>query len=265
MNSGLLEVPELDLEILDYLSPSDLENASLVNSYFYNITKDDYLWKSKVEDIFGLDIAQLKPNKINYRQQYQYLSSNPQIKRRIVDGRLDAVACYYKQKPNNYTFSTVGANWAAKYGQLHIIKWFHKHGVDVNKTGASMAAEHGHLKVLIWLSQHGILPRQSALADVIDKGHLSVLSWMYHKKYIIDSKLADLAIFVDQPIVLEWMYRHDIEPTHDGIKLAIYDQKLNILKVIVRNQNLSEILSNRHLKRIPRAIYNTSNGECIIL
>lgn len=68
----------LSYEILPYLSNADLGSLSRVNSYYYQLCRDENLWKSRILKDYPLYIN-FKPVDTTYRDYYIFLTTSPKI------------------------------------------------------------------------------------------------------------------------------------------------------------------------------------------
>lgn len=92
---------------------------------------------------------------------------------------------------------TRGANFAARCGYLHILKYLNSFGVEPDKMGACWAAEKGYFKTLFY-----VLPRITDLSGVSDSalagGHINLVRRLHCKFGLVPTSVGATRAFVNQ-------------------------------------------------------------------
>lgn len=70
-------IPEVDTNILDYLSDQDLINICQTETYYRELCQDDSFWKHRIRQRIGSNFASIKPEHLSWRQWYFFWRKNP--------------------------------------------------------------------------------------------------------------------------------------------------------------------------------------------
>ena len=198
--------PEISLQILSQLDDTSLLKICSVNKYFFQICRQEDLWKLKLSQKFGFDIWKDKSENQTYQELYFELSEillrkyPPDIER--TDQRII----------RNYPINP--PEIAAIHGKLEFLKWLITSGYDFDKpTGFWLALKNGHLNILKWLAnQTPINPSYVNVAT--ENGYLDIVQWLVlDQKLIPDRRVIEKAYQKGHQDVVKWLIDQRIYST----------------------------------------------------
>lgn len=70
-------IPEIDTEILDYLSDQDLLSMCQTDKYYRDLCQDDGFWRHRIRQRIGRRFTEEKPQHLTWRQWYFFWSKHP--------------------------------------------------------------------------------------------------------------------------------------------------------------------------------------------
>jgi len=156
----MLSAPELNEQVMMYLSLKSLFSLRSVNTQLNNIFLNEAFWREKTCFDYG-PTFKLKPTEKKYFEYYHDLVKTQYPQQQHAE---NAVAAGRKEEldwilAQNVLPTFKGANWAAKYGHFEMLKFLQsKLGILPDIIGANWAATENHIQIVKWLIQHEIWP-----------------------------------------------------------------------------------------------------------
>jgi hypothetical protein len=106
--------------------------------------------------------------------------------------------------PNDDTFSL--CTFAAKLGQLEVLKWSRENDLPWNERKSDEAACNGHLEVLQWARENGCPWDENTCWAAASGGQLEMLQWERANGCPWDEDTCDSAAYCGHLEVLQWAY-----------------------------------------------------------
>ena len=180
--------PELDIQILSYLSDLDFSNACKGNTYLSSLCKNDYVWRLRFLHKYNLTKFN-KGDNVTFRKIYIALDKSDEdgliwaAKR----GHLEVVKLLLEQGVAVDTDDENSLKQAVFYGHLDVVKLLLKYGADIHDEhdlAFRIAAQKGYLDIVKYLIEEGAdihalddeYPyTDDALKWAAEEGHLGVI------------------------------------------------------------------------------------------
>ncbi len=109
--------------------------------------------------------------------------------------------------------------WAARGGQLGVLKWLRDNGCRWDNWTCTLAARGGHLELLKWARENGC-PWEvgSMVTHAAETGHLEVLKWLITQGCSVNRFTSAWAARGGQLEILKWLKANDYP--WDGLTIA---------------------------------------------
>ncbi len=189
----LTGIPDLDINILNYLNDDDLLHACQTNQYAKNVCRTGQLWQQRSYDRY--DNVPPKPKTITWREYYFLLPNYPfdfnkEDYRRYIDSLIDT---------NNYrdlkTLIKLGeyesVYWEIlRLNRLDVLDRLQREGLlEGSEEEKSRMADNaiilGRFNFLDWLTERGIYPSENIMNQAIKHDNLPAVQWLYAHGYPI--------------------------------------------------------------------------------
>jgi len=170
--------------------------------------------------------------------------------------RYDLTNIINEQRKKGYKFTIKDVNTAAKFGQLHILKWMKQIGelegtiLLPNDNGISAAISNNHVHVLEWLKEMNIYPSVWGFYAAAQKGYLHIFK-MY-EEYLFSEKTPEDSLLNSTTIteaaknnhfnVVEYLVNLNIIPDNKSLIAVAANGHLEMLKYldsVLRKNNLN--------------------------
>lgn len=212
VNQGFTGVPELDLEILRYLSDQDLLNICSTDRYLNNFCEDESFWQERLVQRSTPNALDYKPEEMSWKDYYYFIVTYLPINQANLE-----LAAYNNFLPAVEYFAWEGivvddrvANAAAEGAAFQVLEFIEEElNVLPTSAGAALAIkniddEDTILDVLDWLQIRNILPPRNAIQTAIKKQLRQVLEWFLNNTtyFAINKADVNLAYRIGDPYII---------------------------------------------------------------
>lgn len=280
LREGFTGIPDTDILILAELNLDQLQQICNTNSYFYNLCKNNNLWRLRVINEFGPIASELKPPQESSREQYFKLQTMDSVDA-IKDKRMDYLyAQYYTHGVDNrgglietaselnnveflqylmqkgYDIKIKGGRPPVMKDNLKALKWLVEHGSEPTNKWIYAAAEEGAVDTLDWLLTNYILnPNINVvLNEATENGHIEILNYLAQNQNVFPNTENIVAGLKKNHFeLIEWLQQNDL----------LQDMSLGRISAIAANKNRLDIVQwlYQNYEILPNSLYINSAGS----
>jgi hypothetical protein len=157
-----------------------------------------------------------------------------------------------KGTPATYYFPPLclkeACSYAARAGNLEVMKWLHNTGCPWDARTCAWAAWHGNLTVLRWARAHHCPWASTTCNYAAEGGHLAVLQWAREHHCPWDSHVCSYAARAGHLVVLQWLREHNC-PWGTNICVCAADAgQLEVLQWVRENDATRHVWNERRVR-----------------
>lgn len=136
---------------------------------------------------------------------------------------------------------------------------------DILRNMTTYAAKLGNLEILKILAGYGIYPHIRAAEEAINNNHINVVRWILDNKEMISNEyvLQDMTVSaasLGNLIILNLLFEYEIYPDVTAVRLAIYNNHINVIKWMANNNLINKnIVHSLTTINTPRYILNSNH------
>ena len=105
--------------------------------------------------------------------------------------------------------------WAAKNGNLDILKWLKRNGCPWNEDTFTAAATHGNLENMKWLKKNGCHWKENTFYGAVENGNIENMAWLKENNCPCKGTTFYLAVKGGNIETINWLKDNGC-PTHTG-------------------------------------------------
>jgi len=225
MERTFSKIPDLDLIILENLNDKDLLNACKINKYTYNLCKNENFW--------------LKRLRKNYPFLEKYKSENRTWKNIYVSyvyylNLAEEEKTIFRHFPS---LEILTARYAAKNGDLDIVKYFIQNGVYADVL-LHDAAQGGNKNIVDFLILKGGSMWDWGLYGAAEGGHLDLVKFFANKpgRKIFWNEVLEYAAKGGNKDIIKFVYDQRGRDINSALKFAKDEETRNYLQTLRRKK-----------------------------
>ena len=124
-------------------------------------------------------------------------------------------------------------DYAAKFGTLEILKWFHlEQNIKFSYDVMEDATENGNLEMMKWVleQQDDFYYDESVFYAATRKGIIENMEWLLENNFPFDNKNFNVAVEYSKLEAIKWLYSKGLRPDNNTFSLASHVGDLEMMK-----------------------------------